>query len=465
MKHVLAIFLLVSTVVFGQNKQILYGFKEIPQSLLVNPGGVVPEEQRYHFGVPLLSQFHINGGASGISVYDIFGESSVDINTRIDNKIFEMTNNDFFTATQQLEIVNFGWRKNETTYFSAGIYEEFDFIFYYPRDLAILAWEGNADYLGYEFDLGEVSTTGDLTMVYHFGMNKQMSDKLTLGARGKVYSSIASHRSTNNQGTFVTEVVEGSENIYEHRIQDVDMLVESSGYEDIIENGTGAIGRRALFGGSLGVGMDLGITYDISDNFTASASVLDLGVIFHNSATKNYRATGDYTLDGIELLFPALEDGETTFPYYNNLEDELEGEVPIDTLYNSYTQMRPLKFNASISYDMGELFRGGKCDCLDMDPGEDNELLGLQVYGIKRPKSLQMAGTLFYYRKLFEFLAGKVTYTVDPYSFSNIGLGLAVDLGRFNAYVAADNILRYGNIAKAKSISLQFGFNIKIHRF
>ena len=109
-----------------------------------------------HFGIPFLSQIHINGGASGVTVFDIFGESSVDINTRIRNKIFELKNTDFFTATQQLEIINFGWRAKNNIYFSGGIYQEFDFITYFPRDLAILAWEGNRDYIDYEFDLGEL---------------------------------------------------------------------------------------------------------------------------------------------------------------------------------------------------------------------------------------------------------------------------------------------------------------------
>ena len=61
------------------------------------------------------------------------------------------------------------------------------------------------------------------------------------------------------------------------------------------------------------------------------------------------------------------------------------------------------------------------------------------------------------------FLAAKATYTVDSYSYSNVGLGLATDIGKFNFYIAADNLLRYGNLAKAKSVSLQLGFNIKFY--
>ncbi len=82
----------------AQNKQVLYGLEEVPQSLLLNPGINVP--QKSHFGIPFLSQLHINGGASGVSTFDIFGDTGEDINTKIRTKIFEMKNTDFFTATQ-----------------------------------------------------------------------------------------------------------------------------------------------------------------------------------------------------------------------------------------------------------------------------------------------------------------------------------------------------------------------------
>ena len=449
----------------AQNKQVVYGFNEIPQSLLLNPGTQVP--QKKHFGIPFLSQVHINGGSSGVSVFDIFGDTGEDINAKIEHKIFEMKNTDFFTATQQLEFINFGWRSQKEIYFSGGIYQEFDFIAYFPRDLAILAWEGNANYFDYPFDLGEISTTGDLLTVFHFGANKQLTNKLTVGARAKVYSSILSYRSTNNKGAFTTRLADTiAPNIYEHSISDADVMVETSGISSMEDNFSGGeMVKRAFFGGNLGVGLDIGATYAITPNWTASASILDFGVIFHTKDVENYRASGDYTLNGIELIFPPLSDGEGTFPYYDDLEDEIEREIPIDTLYNSYTQMRPLKFNASLEYGFGKIAgNSGECDCLNKGGMVKREQkLGVQYYSILRPKGPQMAGTLFYYRRLFSFLSAKVTYTVDSYSFTNLGGGIAGDFGKFNFFIAADNMLHYGNLAKSKSISLQLGFNIKFY--
>tara|TARA_R110002124_G_scaffold131910_1_gene294331 strand:+ start:59396 stop:60811 length:1416 start_codon:yes stop_codon:yes gene_type:complete len=451
----------------AQNKQVLYGLEDIPQSLLLNPGAKV--FQKKHYGIPFLSQIHFNAGSSGVSAYDIFGNSGEDINTKIRNKIFELKNTDFFTATEQLELISFGWRNKKDIYFSGGIYQELDFITYFPRDLAILAWEGNRDYLNYEFDLGEISTTGDLLTVYHFGINKAVSKKLTVGARIKLYSSMFNFRSTNNRGTFVSRLGDGDVNIYEHTVENANVKVETSGYAPLREldganEVTSEILGRAFFGGNFGLGVDIGATYDITDKLSGSASFLDVGAIFHSKDVETYEASGSYTLDGIELIFPPLADGQSTIPYYDDLTDEIEEAIPVDTLHNSYSQFRPVKFNASLKYSFGRPTDGrDDCDCRGMDKSiVRSQAVGVQYYSIFRPKGPQMAGTLFYYRRFYNFLAAKATYTVDSYSYSNIGLGLVADIGVVNFYIAADNLLRLENIAKANSISLQLGFNIKI---
>ena len=450
----------------AQNKQVLYGMTDVPQNLMLNPGSKVP--QKKHFGIPLLSQIHFNGGASGVSAYDIFQEGDGDINTRIRNKIFELKNTDFFTATQQLEILNVGWRSKSDIYFSGGVYQELDFITYFPRDLAILAWEGNRDYLDYPFDLGELSLTADLLTVYHFGANKQINDKLTLGVRVKLYSSMISFSSTDNQGTFTTTLDTDDVNIYDHTITNANIKVNTSGVASLRESdGAGDVSStilgRAFFGGNIGAGVDIGATYEVTNRITTTASVLDLGTIFHSKDIESYQATGNYTLNGIELIFPPLSEGESTVPYYDNLEDELEAEIPIDTLTAGYVQWRPLKTNASVEYGFGSIFGGGECDCTNPGGGVTwQQAVGAQFYSVFRPKGPQMAGTLYYRRKFSESLSAKATYTVDSYSTSNVGLGMVSDIGKFNFYIAADNLLQYGNIAKAKSVSLQLGFNIKI---
>jgi len=451
---------------YSQNKQLLYGLEEVPQSMLVNPGSIINYD--YHFGIPFLSQIHFNGGASGVSVYDIFQDSGGDINERIRDKIFELKDKDFFTATEQLEILNFGWKNKKDIYFSGGVYQELDFILYFPRDLAILAWEGNANYIGKKFDLGEISTTGELLTIYHFGVNKKMNKKLTLGVRGKIYSSMLSYHSTRNKGTFETRFSETQNNIYEHIVNNADITVQTSGIASLgdLDGSSQVVSEimgRAFFGGNIGLGLDLGGTYEINEQWTASASFIDVGAVFYTKDVETYQVKGDYTLDGIELLFPG--NGESQ-DYYDDLINEIEDAFPIDTLYANYTKFRPLKINASLKYNFGKAVGGsGACNCLKMGENQKfNQSVGFQYYSMYRPKGMQMAATLFYYRRFSDFISAKATYTVDSYSYYNLGLGFVANMGIVNFYIMADNLQWYQNIAKAKSVSLQLGFNIIIDK-
>lgn len=447
----------------AQNKQVLYGLETVPQSLLLNPGGEVPQQS--HFAIPFLSQIHINAGASGVTVYDIFQEGG-DINQRINEAIFSMTEKDFFTVTQQWDIVNFGWRNREDVYFSGGMYQELDVIAYFPKDFAILASQGNRDFLDVPFQFSDINASAELLAVWHLGINKQVTKKLRLGGRAKLYSSLINVRSTNNSGTFTTRQSESGVNVFEHVVDRLDLTVHTSGLLSLDEKNQGqvlgALIGRSLFSGNYGLGVDFGATYDINDQLVLSASILDLGAMFQVSNTESYTARGSYTLDGIALLFPPLEENEEAFPYYDELEAEIAQAIPVDTISRGYTYLRPLKFNAQLGYSFGKFVGNKVCDCLDKGSIKRINEMGVHVFSIFRPRGPQMAGTFYYRRRWGNVLSTKFTYTADPFSFTNVGAGLVADIGTFNFYLAADNLLQIQNLAKANSVSLQVGFNIKI---
>jgi len=71
-----------------------------------------------------------------------------------------------------------------------------------------------------------------------------------------------------------------------------------------------------------------------------------------------------------------------------------------------------------------------------------------------------MALTTYYFRKVLNGLQTKVTYTIDSFSYYNVGLGLSANFGMVNFYIMADNIFEYKNIYDAQSVSLQLGFNV-----
>lgn len=460
MKKISVLFIFFTSLVFAQNKQVLYGFSEIPQSLLQNPGGKVTND--WYFGIPLLSHIHASAGTTGSTIYDIFANDGIDFNTKLQNAIYSMNSNDFTTINQQLEIFSggfaFGKNYEKNEYISFGLYQELDFIGYFPKDYALLALEGNQSNINRVFDASHFSASAEVVSVFHIGYNKKVNKDFTFGFRGKIYSSILNLNSTQNKGYFVT--VDGDNNFYDH-IFNLDLELRTSGLASLTNDGsdfeTKDLTKRILFGENLGLGLDLGFTYNLNDQWTFDASLLDVGFINHSKDVENFQVGGNYVFEGVNPIFPETGTGQTADEYWSEIEEDLEDIFQPDTTYTKFTTWRPTKFNASLNYAFGEK-KTEDCNCIKEESGYLNAV-GLQLYAINRPKQPQLALTAYYYRRLFEGLRVKATYTVDSYSFSNIGLGLSAHLGGLNFYVMADNFLEYQNIYNAQSVSLQLGFN------
>jgi hypothetical protein len=76
------------------------------------------------------------------------------------------------------------------------------------------------------------------------------------------------------------------------------------------------------------------------------------------------------------------------------------------------------------------------------------------------PRAPMLALTAYYRRRVLQGLQMKATYTIDSYSFTNVGLGLTTKIGVFNFYAMADNLLAYKDVSKANALTFQLGFNI-----
>lgn len=453
---------------FTQNKQVLFGFNDIPQSTLINPSTRLGND--WFMGVPLLSHIHFNFGSSNATAFDLFADDGRDFNTKLQSVVFQLDNRDFFTATQQLDVFtggfSFGNGIEKDKYLTFGMYIETDVIAYHPKDYAVLAFEGNANSIGKVFDLGDLNVSGEMVSVFHIGLAKKVNKKLTIGARGKIYSSIFNINSTKNSGTFVT--AEGEDNLLRHTFN-LNLRANTSGFVNLVDdentdisNDIKTLRRRLLLGGNLGLGLDFGVTYQPTDQMTLEASIQDVGFIRHTKDVETYAVNGSYIFDGFNPLFPEVANGQTAEEYWNEVADEFEDLFEVDTSATKYTTWRPVKFNAALRYAFGKK-TSKDCDCLSDDVGYLNAV-GAQLYAMHRPKAPQLALTAFYYRRLFEGLRAKVTYTIDPFSFYNVGLGISTQLGAVNLYMIADNLLDYQNLAKARSVSLQFGLNLVFGR-
>lgn len=449
----LFIILLAALSCFSQNKQILYNFTSVPQSLLSNPGSDV--KYSWFAGIPLLSGFSANIGSSGFSVYDLFANNGVDFNTKLRNVVSATSRNDKVALNQQLEIFSGGfklgdWQKG--SYFSFGMYQELDVLAYLPKDPILLALEGNQNYLGKIFDLGDLNAKGELLSVFHVGYHKNVNEKLILGVRGKLYSSIFNMSSTKNSGYLYT--TQGTNSIYD-QVLSSNILVNSSGFLNYTDNYSGNaksdLIKKTFLGGNLGLGLDIGLTYYPQKNIQFTASLVDIGFIKHSKEVESYRYKGVYKFVG---LTPDFTSGNS-----NDLINDFTDAIPLETLNVKYTTWRAAKFNSSIQYSFGE-GKSSDCNCTGNVDKKYTNAVGAQLFAMSTPRLPLMALTTYYRRQIFEALEVKATYTIDSFSSKNIGFGLSTTLGKVNFYILADNLLEYKDISKATSLSFQVGLNV-----
>src|SRR5690606_21520831 len=196
-----------------------------------------------------------------------------------------------------------------------------------------------------------------------------------------------------------------------------------------------------------------------------TGSILDVGFIHNSGDVWNYDLRGQTSTEGISVFLPEDID-ELDNDLWQELIDQIDEALPHGENTSSYISLRPIKVYGSIRHDFGEPRRGRfDCDC-DIRPNPRplrdyyRNSVGGQLFLIKRPRGIQAALTGFYQRNLGRTLSVKTSYTIDKYSFTNVGLGLNLQAGPINFYVLGDNLLGLSNIADSHYASFQFGFNI-----
>ncbi len=454
-KIYLILFLIFSIGFRAQNRQVLYNFSTLPQSSLLNPA--VDSKYKFFIGLPVFSGVSAYIGSSGVSAYDLFAKNNIDFNQKVSTALSSVSNKDFFTANQQLEILTGGFRikdkngDNRDKYITFGVYQDFSAIVYVPKDLIEWALYGNLKYLGKTYSFSDVKLKADLMSVYHLGLQKRLNNKWIVGGRGKLYSSIVSAKSTNNQGTYST--ILSDKTIYEQFVS-LDLVLNTSGIKPFSNENADAANiykKKVLLGGDLGFGFDAGFTFYPKKNVQITASLLDIGAINHTKGIENYTVKGNYLLNGAEIINGVISPSP---------KNELKNNIKADSTFTSFSTFLPVKLNSSYQYSFEEERPDDGCPCApDLNSYYRNDT-GVQLFAMTTPGMPLVALTGFFKRRIYRSFQTKVTYTVDSYSYSNVGLGISARVNKLNFYLMGDNLLAYRDMSKSQTFSVQFGINL-----
>ena len=168
-------------------------------------------------------------------------------------------------------------------------------------------------------------------------------------------------------------------------------------------------------------------------------SVLDLGFISWNNYTANSQLEAwDYTYDGIDNPITVFGQGTSVDFLKGILEDSIENSLYENYNYSnpSYTTSLRTKIYASMEYIV-----------------DHNNFVSLSFYSSFVRKRWRRGLGLAYNYHLGNFLSATASYSIYNRSYSNLGLGLSVNLGPVEIYCLTDNVLAFGTLNIADNVS------------
>lgn len=453
--------------------QILYDFDELPQTLMLNPGSVVGYDM--HIGVPFLSNVYAMGGSSSREVNYNNLIAGTDGNTEVLRNLqaLGLSEREVFLFHQQIEVLNGGFRfRNPDYYLSFGMYQQTDGYSSNPQDFIDLYLYGNDQNqdenpeFDERFKANHVNAVFEFIGVFHVGLNKKVNEKLTIGGRLKLLSGSLGLETSSNKGNYYLTSGAALNEPYVHNYENLAVKLNTSGLLDSFDLsddiGTPSELMAGLFfmNGNMGAAIDLGFTYKASDELVFTGSLLDIGMIsFKHKLT---------TMDFEEAVIPSgdfYDPAGKGLDYWRGL--YLSDELPLDTYEKGFSYFRSPKLNGAVKYEMLRKVKQDKSAFRNVRADLSSDYLkssyGMQVFTEFRPRYPVWALTGFYSRQFTNFLSAKATYTVDKFSYYNIGLGISAHIKSFNFYATADNLVALASIKNSNYQSVQFGMNFIFH--
>jgi hypothetical protein len=479
MQKILFIFLaFLVNLSFGQNNIITYDFGSTPQSLMLNPSYDMGAQ--YHITIPFIGDHKFIAESSGINAFDLFAKNSIPFQEKVKNTIYALKPNDYLLINQKAHFINVGQRINKDTYLSYGLYFETDLYSALPVEMLRLFFEGTT-FLGKKYNLDGFNMQTSLAFVYHIGLQRKLSKKVNIGGRIKLYKSIV-EADVRSKGSFETIKNDGT---YTHNFSNIDFKLRTAGiplkfdednktvnevYDDMslpVLNvkgkdvspkdyyNFGYLANQLFFSGGKGIGVDFGVTYKIRRDLVLSGSLNDFGLMYHSKLAQSFSFKGDYSTEGITFEY----DPDEPLNYLERLKKDFDENVPLTISNAGYLSIKPFSLQSMLIYSIG-VNRGNKCNYYRTIENSAANKIGTMLYAQYRPGQIIYDAGLFYERNFGNFLYARVNYTLNNYSYNNLGLSVATQLGKFNMFIGVNNILKLGNLAKSNNVAFHFGINI-----
>ena len=432
--------------VSAQNSQVLY-YMNLPQNHMLNPA-LRPSNSVY-IGLPVMSGINFNVNNNYVNFSDVFlkGQPKDSIisflhpSYNVDKFLAKIKDRNFFEPELMVQILGIGFSLGKDTYVFLDINDRIESNFVLPGDLFRLALKGNEGFVGSKIDLSSLRADIKYYREYGVGFSMNLTDKLRIGVKGKLLAGIATATMDNKSlGITVNED-------YSHTL-DANMTVNMSGpitvnmdskhniSSVVFDDNTfkTASGIRDFFSGkkNMGMGLDIGATYDLNDRIVLSGSVTDLGFIRWKKNVTNLKANNKFEFSGLNML-DVLNGTKTIDEVGQEMLDSLKNAFVVSNTKSPFTTYLPFGVSLGGSYNVTKKFA-----------------VGLLSYSRVIDKQIREALTLSANLNLGNAFSTSLSYTAENYQYDNLGAGLAFRAGIAQFYILTDRIPVMWNIIKGE---------------
>ena len=303
-----------------------------------------------------------------------------------------------------------------------------------PKDTYTLLREGNASFIGQEVSVG-VALQGTSFNQYALGVSYG-SSAARVGVRVKLLTG-SQDVSTEEYGVRLFT----DDDIYQLRFTNNYIINTSSLFTfGDLDDYSFDFDRNlvnTLFTKNIGIGLDIGMSFKISDESMVAVSVYDIGEINWNDDVTNYRSKGGFSFEGLDIA-----------DYIGNesvveLRDSILNLLKFDETQESYSSKLPLQFNISLLHHLN--------DNVDLDAAFNlASFNGFSYYNFR------LGGQY----KINKLARVGVSYSYNQHELINLGLSGVFMVGPVQLFARTDNLLGVLNPVKSGYTNGFIGMNL-----
>jgi hypothetical protein len=436
--------ILVVNILSAQTGTLGYGSKAFMPNMMANPA--LTGDARMVIGLPLLSSIQVEQQSS-FKLTDWLNTSGGKTYVSFDKFAPLAQQHNDINTNLGLDLASIGFRVKKDNFFSLGLQHFSSIYMSMSDDLIKLVAQGNGN--NASVVLNEESAYASQFNALYLGYSRNlMNNKLKLGVRVKRLQGLSHFQTDNvnfNITTSATSIPAYAINVSGSlKAQAAGILGIAT--DTLLSNNLGSNVTKNLMSLGSGMGFDFGVSYQVTDKLSVSASGVNVGSITWNkdfAGKVELVGTGKFDFAGITTDLNNTSSTTSADAVERNAKDAFKMEQS----KGAFTSSLPSTFYFSAGYQLSEKHQFTGVYRMQKFNTKSNSVAGLS-YGFSPLKSIQLlAGVNSVNFKSVNFGGGLVWYTAGT-----------------QLHLMVDNIAGLAAVDNTNRLQIQAGLNIVLKK-